>query len=257
MTALVAVLTAVVVLLALLVAGLLRSHATILQRLHDLEEATEPRPARQPADPGIRTVAGVPEPVSTGGGFTTAHDISGRAADGSATVVRVAGTDHDSVLVFLSSGCQTCQAFWSALRDRSQIHLPARTRLVVVTKDLADESPAELAALRPPGVDVIASSQAWNDYGVPGSPYVVSVDGPSSRVNGEGTGLSWDQVARLLAQATGDLGFLSGTELRDAKPVSDAEREARADRELMEAGILPGDPSLYPTDPRAPGREGG
>ncbi|HVX16932.1 MAG TPA: hypothetical protein VHA73_02780 [Acidimicrobiales bacterium] len=254
MTALVSVLTAAVVLLALLVAGLLRSHATILRRLHELDDGGAP--VRTAVEPPIRTVAGVPEPVPGGVAGAAAPDISGRDPTGNAVVVRVAGVDHHTVLVFLTSGCQTCQAFWSALADRSQIHLPKNTRLVVLTKDLVDESPSALDALRPRGLDVVASSQAWTDYAVPGSPYVVSVDGPAGRINGEGTGLSWEQVARLLSQATGDVAFLSSTELRDAKPLGDAAREAQVDRELMQAGIMPGDPSLYPTGEPAAHPEG-
>ena len=44
--------------------------------------------------------------------------------------------------------------------------------------------------------------------------------------------MSWGQVARLLAQATGDLAYSWPTRLRKHKPSSDAEREARVDREL-------------------------
>jgi len=255
MTALVAVESVVLVLLAVLVAGLLRSHATILRRLHELDGAPEGRSGRLSVDPPIRTVAGVPEPVAGRGRNAAAHDLTGRDAQGGATVVRVAGVAHDTVLLFLSSGCQTCAAFWQALADRSQIHLPRSTRLVVVTKDAAEESPSELAELRPPGLDIVMSSRAWADYAVPGSPYVVSVEGASGTVDGEGTGLSWEQVARLLAQATGDVAFLGGTELRDAKPLGDAEREGRVDRELMDAGILPGDPSLYPPTWATPDEE--
>lgn len=246
MTALVAVETAVLVLLSVLVAGLLRSHATILQRLHDLDRrGSEPTPS--PDEPPIRTLPGVPEPVAGGSAVGAARDLTGRAPDGGAVVVRVVNVAHNTVLAFLSSDCRTCQSFWATLADPQVVHLPRHTRLVVVTKDFTEESPSELARLRPPGLDIVASSQAWSDYHVPGSPYVVSVDGDTGRINGEGTGMSWEQVARLLAQATGDMGFLSSTRLRETKPESDADREARVDRELMEAGVLPGDPSLYPS----------
>ena len=91
------------------------------------------------------------------------------------------------------------------------------------------------------------SSAAWADYEVPGSPYFVFVDGPTGRVRGEGTGATWKQVANLLAQATGDLTFTAGPDAaRRSKPQSDAEREREIDQQLLAAGILPGDPSLYP-----------
>ena len=59
--------------------------------------------------------------------------------------------------------------------------------------------------------------------------------------------MSWEKVAGLLAQATGDRAYLvADTSGRPVKPESDVEREARVDRELLAAGVLPGDPSLYP-----------
>ena len=71
MTALVWLLTGVVALLALLVVGLLRSHATILRALHDagidLDPDGDPHrhgtAARGGDEPVIRTQAGVPGPA--------------------------------------------------------------------------------------------------------------------------------------------------------------------------------------------------
>jgi hypothetical protein len=64
--------------------------------------------------------------------------------------------------------------------------------------------------------------------------------------------MSWEQVAGLLAQATGDRAYLVGDASGIGKPVGDVEREARVDRELLAAGILPGDPSLFPEDATPP-----
>ena len=54
-----------------------------------------------------------------------------------------------------------------------------------------------------------------------------------------------------MSQATVDAGLatsLAGQQV--AKPDADAAREDRIDRELYEAGVAPGDPSLYaPDDP--------
>ena len=93
---------------------------------------------------------------------------------------------------------------------------------------------------------MLLSSSAWRDYGVPGSPHVVFVDGPSGRIRGEGTGQSLRQVSELLARSTGDASFVTGGRL--PKPGRDAEQEQAVDRELLAAGILPGDPRLYGTD---------
>lgn len=251
MTALVAAETAVLVVLAVLVAGLLRSHASILRRLHELDQAGVGQPGDGDVRPPINTFPGVPEPVPVNRPESDAFDVSGRTLDGEAVVVSTTNVAHDTVLAFLSSGCTTCQNFWEAFATPGQVRLPRDTRLVVVVKDPGEESPAALSPLRPAGLDVVMSSQAWVDYQVPGSPYVVAVEGRSGRVKGQGTGLSWDQMARLLAQATGDVAFLADTGQRAAKPLSDAQRESRVDAELMAAGILPGDPSLFqpPTPP--------
>jgi hypothetical protein len=256
MTALVMVLTVVVALLTLLVAGLLRSHATILRRLEDLDGlpgsvGARARSGSPGPQPPLRTVEGIPAPLPDPTTRAPARDLSGRTPTGESVVLRTSGTGSGTILAFLSSGCSTCQTFWTEFGDRSAV-LPAGTRLVIVTKGPESESPADVLKLAPPGVDVVMSSQAWSDYRVPGSPYVVAVDGRTGRVRGEGTGLSWQQVAKLLAQATGDAAFLTGgPSVR--KPAGDAAREARVDAELLAAGILPGDASLYSAPVVEPG----
>lgn len=243
MTILVAALTVVVVLLAVLVAGLLRSHATILRRLHELGAGVEhghaadrPTPAA-PETP--RRPAGVPETAPAG---RPASDLVGTSVAGDALALRVREVDHDTVLAFLSSGCTTCAGFWEAFEEG--VPLPAEARLVVVVRDLAEESPAVLADLAPPGVTVVCSSAAWRDHAVPGSPYVVHVDGRSGRVRGEGTGGSWEHVARMLADATGDLTYVGGPR-RGRRATADLRREQDTDRVLLDAGFLPGDERLW------------
>ena len=235
MTALAIANTAVLVLVTLLVFGLLRSHAAILRRLHELEGG----------DMGSGTDPG-PAPVRLEDPFAPARPIRGVTLDGEQVVLAVSGVDRDTILVFLSSGCLTCHEFWSAFAGDG-VTLPADTRLVIVAKDLSEESPSALAELAPRDIDLVCSSQSWVDYQVPGSPYVIAIRGVDGKIQGEGTGMSWDQVAGLLAQATGDRTYVVDGDLPNvSKPTSDVEREARADRELMQAGILPGDPSLYP-----------
>lgn len=170
-----------------------------------------------------------------------AHDVSGETPEGEIVTVRVVDVDHDTLLLFLSSGCETCRAFWQELAG--PVPLPRGTRLLVVAQGADAESPAELARLAAPEVDVVLSSDAWRDYEVPGSPHAVFVDGRTGRVRGEGTGQSLQQVARLLAQSTGDAAFVATPSA--TKPARDAEQEASVDRALLAAGILPGDPRLY------------
>jgi hypothetical protein len=147
---------------------------------------------------------------------------------------------HDTVLAFLSSGCTTCQVFWDELRGAEP---PRDMRLVVVTKGDEAESPVAIADVAPPGLTVVMSTKAWADYAIPGSPYVVHVDGPSGRIRGEGTGPSWHQVVRMLLQGAGDLD--ARRIAAGARADADARREDEVDGVLLAAGIEPGDPSLY------------
>ena len=252
-------LAVVVVVEAVLLVGLLRSHALILQKLHELGAGIGDPSGRDPAPagPGFQTRPEVPAPRDEPG-FAEAADLGGVDLDGNAVALRVVGTDHDTLLAFLSSGCLTCKTFFEAFAT-GEATVPDGIRPVIVAKGDEAESPDVLAALAPPGVQLVRSSQAWSAYRVPGSPYFVYVDGQSGRVRGEGTGMTWDQVAGLFAQATGDL-RLAGGSGPIAKPSSDAERERQIDDELLAAGIRPGDPSLYtpppldgsPPDPSAP-----
>lgn len=257
MAALVAIETVVLVLLAVLVAGLLRSHAAILRRLHELGAGLEQGDAPGEAQPvPFRTRPGTPAPADASA--ADGADIAGTGLRGEAIAASVVGTSHDTLLAFLSSTCLTCERFWEAFRHPESLHLPEATRLVVVAKDASEESPARLEQLAAPGLDVILSSRAWVDYGVPGSPYVIYVEGATGRIRGQGTGMSWEQVAGLLAQATGDSAFTTPPERgrRRRKPAGDAEREDAVDRQLLAAGIHPGDPSLY-ASPGEPGAAAG
>jgi hypothetical protein len=254
----------VIAVLALLVVGLLRSHAEILKRLHDLGAGVEPgapasssaapASAPRPGSPEFPVMPQVPSPPDREG-FGGAADIVGLGPGGQETIsVRITGVEHDTIVAFLSSGCITCQKFWDAFQKPRKLGLPAGTRLVVVTKGPEAESLSVVTQLAPPGIPTVMSTEAFTAYDVPGSPYFVQVQGITGRVRGEGTGPDWDQVRSLLSQASGDADLqakLATTSV--AKPNADAEREERIDRELHDAGILPGDPSLLaPPDPIPP-----
>lgn len=239
MTVLMVLETVLLVVLTVLVAGLLRAYATVLRRLHALDGgAAEGGPQSFAIDP-VAVPASMPAPRES---WTSGHDIAGTTVGGELVSTRVVGVEHDTVLLFLSSGCASCGVFWDELAHAAA--LPANTRLVVVAQGDEIESRAALAAVAPPHLDVLLSTDAWRDYEVPGSPHVVFVEGRTGRVRGEGTGQSWTQVVQMLARATGDVTLLDGRP-RAAKPDRDAEVEAQVDRELMAAGIMPGDPRLY------------
>jgi hypothetical protein len=225
-----------ILLLGLLVAGLLRSHAEILRSLHELGAGVD-------TEAGERRTAALPAPQLRDPG-TTATDVAGVDLHGSAAAVAVAGTAHDTVLAFLSTGCATCQPFWEALRGEPA--LPATTRLLVVVQE--EESESRLRELAGPTLDVVASNAAWSDYDVPGSPHFVYVEGPTGRVVGEGTGPDWPAVRALMGQATADR-LVRRTALEEPEW---RDNPSRIDSELLAAGIGPGHASLVgPPDPDA------
>lgn len=248
MTVVVAGLVVVVVLLSLLVAGLLRSHATILRQLHELGAGGADRTGPDPAMPTVppdrpRTDGTVPAPQTDLPDGRRAVDVVGTGPRGESIAVRTLDVAHDTVLVFLSTGCTTCATFWS---DLAAPGLPEGTRLVVVTRDASEELPERVRELAPPDVTVAMSSPTWEQLAVPGSPFVVHVHGPSGRVVGEGTAASWEQVLELFLRADGDQGRTR------RKAGADARRERSLDRVLLDAGIAPGDPSLYGESDGAP-----
>jgi hypothetical protein len=252
MTALVVVEAVLLAVLTVLVAGLLRAYADVLRRLRALDgggalDAAGHGAVGQDGPAPFRVAPGLPEPAASADGadWPEAHDISGVGPDGAVIALRTVGVAHDTALLFLSSGCSSCATFWDELRR--PLAVGPSVRVVVVTRGAEHEDTAEIAGLAPPGVDVVLSTQAWRDYGVPGSPYVVLVAGATGRVRGEGTGQSWQQVSALLSRADGgaaDRGAPAGRS-HGGKPRADRERESDVDRELLAAGILPGDPSLY------------
>jgi hypothetical protein len=212
MAVLIAIETVVLVLLTVLVAGLLRSHADILRRLHVLDDGG--REASTPISLSRLQATGV-------------ADVTGATLDDDGVHIAVTGTPHRTLLAFLSSGCLTCHEFWHAFGDPRALDLPPDVRLVVVTKDAREESVSLLRDLAPPEVPVVMSSATWESYAIAGSPFFVLVDGPSGKVAGEGTGGTWNQVHNLILHAAAD------------------SREARIDRELLAHGIGPGDRVLY------------
>lgn len=234
MTALVVVETFVVALLVLLVAGLLRSHAEILRRLHDLSGAG---PAAT-----VEGTEGPPAPERTRGARAT--DIVGTTLDGDPVKVAVTDVGRDTLLAFLSSGCLTCRHFWESLAPERRGDLPGDARVVVVTKDPSLESPARLRQLASPGLAVTLSSAAWDAYGVPVSPYFVHVDGATGQIDGEGAAERWDQIVSLLRDAWEDRQAVAR---RSNKAPGAA---LRADLELRAARVGREHPSLYlPNDP--------
>ncbi len=241
MTALLVGLTVAVLLLTVLVAGLLRSHAEILRSLHELGAGRDDTVPRGPVDAPFTVRPGVVGPGNATG--TPAHDVVGVTPGNEATLISIVSSGQDTLLAFLSSGCSTCQPFWDVFAAGPDLELPPGTRLVVVTKGPETESESAIGALAPGGVPVVMSTQGWDDYAVPGSPYFVHVDGAAGRVAGEGSATAWEQVVGLVREAAADRALSRQRHDRG----DGSHREARADRELLAAGITPGHDSLQLT----------
>ena len=239
MTAAVVALAVAVVLLGLLVAGLLRSHAEILRALHELGAGLELDRGAAGGSTGPQSLVLEPfAPVTPAAERPTS--VSGSTLDDEAVSLSLTG-GADTLLAFLSSGCTTCQGFWDAF-DGPAPEVPGGARLVVVAQGLGDESESALRDRAPDGIPLVLSSEAWAEFSVPGSPYFVYVDGRTGRSVGEGSAASWAQVVDLMGQALADdrarLSRAAGT------PGGGRHRRERDDEALLAAGIAPGDPSL-------------
>jgi hypothetical protein len=248
-TVLVVAETVVLLLLCLLVAGLLRSHAEILRRLNAGETPTEGE--GRWANEGEAHPDWLPRPREEA---TPAFDVAGRTLAGEAVQVGIHGSGRNTLLAFLSSGCATCVRFWEAFAPGQRPAMPGDARLVIVTKDASHESPSKLRDLAPTDDPVVMSTAAWDAYGVPLSPYFIYVDGASGEVAGEGSAGAWPQVESLLTDALADA-ELARDEGSPGRRAGTAARLARMDGELAAAGIGPGHPSLYAGDDDAADRE--
>jgi hypothetical protein len=242
--ALIAIETVVLVLLTVLVAGLLRSHATILRRLHELGAGIEDAPGT-PASPRAMTPSAA--------GHADATDVVGVGLRDDVVSVRVRDVEHRTLLAFLSSGCLTCREFWDAFDGRDPLGLPVDVRIVIVTKGPEEEDVKTIDRLAPAHLPLVMSSDTWRDYEVPGSPYFVLADGPSGRVLGEGTGASWPQVLGLVGRADDGADARRRDGVVRTGELPDITNAARIDAELHAAGVEPGDPSLYGSAPAAGG----
>jgi hypothetical protein len=236
MIALVVVSTFVVLLLGVLVAGLLRSHADILRALHQLGAGVGDPTADTSTQPASAAVGANPPVVTTGS--DAAPDIAGLTPDGDARAVSVTISDRPTLLAFLSTGCATCAGFWRDLQAPESLDLEG-VRIVIVTKGPDMEVPAEVRALSAGRVPVVMSTDAWNDYRVPASPFFVLVDGRTGRRVGHGVAAQTAQLADLLKRAGHETSLLD-------PHLDGPARESANDAVLLAAGITPGHPSLYP-----------
>jgi hypothetical protein len=202
MIAIVSVETILLVLLVVLVAALLRSHAEILRRLG-------PEGAERP---------GLPDPPAAARREASAPEIAGVTPTGDAVKLSLGG--GPTLLAFLSTGCTSCGRFWDTLGEHP---LPDGVQPMIVTRGVDREQRSKLRSIAPAAVPVVMSSEAWQDYAVPGSPYFVLVE--DGEIRGEGVATTWDALTSLLGDAV--------------------EEQRGVEERLAAAGIGPDHPSLY------------
>ena len=253
MTILVTALVVAVALLAVLVVGLLRSHAEILRALQELGVDFEAdRDHNGVVSQSMRS--GATSQISAGS--AAARDLIGVAPEGDAMAVAVVDVQRFTLLAFLSSGCLTCHEFWSGFADPvRRAEVAGGANVVAVTKGAEAESPSLVSKLARGEILTILSSEAWDDYSVPVAPYFILVDGPSGTVCGEGSASTFDQLKGLLVRARADAAVAASASAGNGGPsiegvsrrdmLDAVRRSARVDAELKAAGIEPGDPSLY------------
>ncbi len=226
MTALIVIEGVVIVLLAILVGGLLKSHAEILRQLHALGVGE---------DGSIVATNPVNRPRTTGFERAPTTTLTGVGVSGDPSTVSLEHGRGNTLLAFLSSGCTTCQVFWDEFHSDFELPTPD-TRTVIVTKGAKSESPSKIEALAPPHITLLMSDEVWDVFKVPMTPYFLLVDG-DGMVVGEGSASTWPHLLGLLRQSAADA----------TSPVH-MDTEGRAhftDIQLGSAGIEPGDPSLY------------
>ncbi len=247
MIALVVVSTFVVLVFSILVTGLLRSHADILRSLHELGVGVgDPAPTGDHS-PVAAAAAVTLGPTAAGGpALGPAPTVSGVTPAGDARAVAVGNGDHLTLLGFLSSGCVTCTPFWEALQAPQGLAVPDGTRIVIVTKGQDREVPGEVQARTTGRIPVVMSTDAWVDYQVPGSPFFVLVDGATGHKVGQGVASSVGQLSELVRRAEHERAPERTRRRPQPTALGGPAREAAADDVLRSAGVLPGDPSLYP-----------
>jgi hypothetical protein len=106
------------------------------------------------------------------------------------------------LLVFLTTHCDGCDAFWAGLREP-----PSDIDVLVVTRGpgATDAGEVEILAsgLSEADVQVVMSDAAWSDYRVTGYPFLVLVDPGTRRILGESVAFGWSDLEALRSRISG------------------------------------------------------
>ena len=242
MEALLAVDTVVILVVGVLLVSVLRGYGEVLIQLGEKGTA---------ASSGLKTA--LPHRLGGTDDPEPAHDLTGVTPEGSAVQISLQQGAPDSLLLFLSSGCLVCRDFFKAVGSDGGDPALRQLRPVIITKGPEDESPSKIASLAVDGssVPIVMSSEMWEKYEVPGSPFFSLVDGRRGLIVGEGSAPSWTQLESLLKDAIADADVIAPTDARPTvrSPIpSGAARQQALDEALSAAGIGPGHPSLRYAD---------
>jgi thioredoxin-related protein len=225
MTAVVVIEGLVILLLAILLGGLLKSHAEILRQLHSLGAAE---------DGSVTVGTAQTRPKTTGFEKAPSTTLTGIDLEGGTRSISLEHGRSDTLLAFLSSGCLSCETFWKEFGGDFDLPSP-NTRTVIVTKGPNAESPSRVRELAPARLPLLMSDDVWDTFKVPMTPYFMLVDG-KGMVIGEGAASSWRHLLGLLRQSTDD-----GASMRRTT----GGRNDYTEDHLRTAGLHPGDPTLY------------
>lgn len=197
-------------LLAILCAGLLRANANLTRRVEALEIAGERarrrRDAALQASTTQQTTMGfsmseTPENLE-GNDEGELVSLDGTAPDGSPMSIDLQG-DGPQLVAFLSTSCGICTSLWERLQSGDLAEQSPGLRPVVVTKSASLEDADRVRELTAAGtVPTVMSTQAWQDYEIPGSPYFLLVGGEPRDVIGEGPASGWPDVSAIVNRLT-------------------------------------------------------
>lgn len=238
----------VVALLAVLVVGLLRSHALILRDLAGMRQELEGQQALDraqapPTSPPLekRGLADLPEAdLSPEALAAEIAVIEGIDLDLEPQTWEVGATGRATLIAFLSSGCLVCGQFWRDLDARGDEL--GDVDVVVVTKGREEENLGKLRHLAGGALRVIMSTSTWERLEVPGSPYFVLLDAQGHTIAGAGSAQDWAQMSSLIQDYLLELEILTGDDAGRTRELSRVERENAV---LAAAGLDPDDPSFF------------
>jgi hypothetical protein len=191
----------VLVVIALLVLGLLRSHAETLrwQREHDEREGEGEGLREHQAELREQQAELREDPLRRAPG------IEGVDLRLQPTVLEFDGLTQPVLLAFLTSGCFACRHFWDVLQQSPHPpDVPGGARVIVVAKDRRDDSLSGLRKLASGNTRVVLSSEAWVTFRARTSPYFVYV-APGGAILGSGVSETWDQLHDRLENVLGDI----------------------------------------------------